>query len=463
MDDHTNDVPNEILKPRKGKRVWKAKSYGFDFQLLLVEGSRDQVGSQYLYCYSIEEDPRTYNEAMQSHDAAFWKEIINDEIGYKWIFKRKMKVDGAINKFKARLVIQGFRQKEGNDYFDTYAPVARITTIRLLLALETIHNLLIYQMDVKTTFLNGDLDKEVYMKQPEGFVMSGNKHKVCKLVKSLYGLKQAPKQWHQKFDEVVLSSGFHLNQSNKLFSASTPMDLVENLKPNTRKPVDQLKYSRAIGFLMYAMTSTRLDIAYAVGRLSRFTSNPSRHHWKTIIRVFKYLRGTKDYGLSYVGNPSLTPRYFNIAAEAKLGCLTSWSMISTGSSTKLSLSSSRSSFIGMTRDSLDRHFFKLETWKGLSFPRFPNWMTPFLACKFVGFVLSFRWFNGLSLVPSVRHLQLQSSRQENSTSVGRLTLGLLPSYTSCFSRFNVNSLTVNHMPEKLHDTDPEITFGELGI
>ncbi|GKA87608.1 zinc finger, CCHC-type containing protein [Tanacetum coccineum] len=189
MDDHTDDVPNEILEPRRGKRAKKAKSYGSDFQLYLVEGSRDQVGSQYSYCYSIG--------------------------GCKWIFKRKMKVDGTIDKFKARLVIQGFRQKEGIDYFDTYAPVARITTIRLLLALAAIHNLVIHQMDVKTAFLNGDLDEELYMKQPEGFVMPGNEHKVCKLVKSLYGLKQAPKQWHQKFDEVVLSSGFYLNQSDK--------------------------------------------------------------------------------------------------------------------------------------------------------------------------------------------------------------------------------------------------------
>ncbi|GJV30569.1 putative reverse transcriptase domain-containing protein [Tanacetum coccineum] len=235
-DDYSDDVPNKTPKPLKGKRVRKAKSYGSDFQLYLVVGSKDQVGSKYSYCYSIEEDRRTYNEAMQSRDAVFLKEAIDDEIGSimenntwslsnlppgckplgcKWIFKRKMKVDGTIDKFKARLVIQGFRQKEGIDYFDTYAPVARITTIRLLLALAAIHNLVIHQMDVKTAFLNGDLDEEVYMKQPEGFVMPGNEHKVCKLVKSLYGLKQAPKQWHQKFDEVVLSSGFHLNQSDK--------------------------------------------------------------------------------------------------------------------------------------------------------------------------------------------------------------------------------------------------------
>ncbi|GKD23563.1 zinc finger, CCHC-type containing protein [Tanacetum coccineum] len=217
MDDHTDDVPSEISKPRKGKRVRKAKSYGSDLQLYLVEGSKYQVGLQYSYCCSIEEDPRTYNEVMQSQDVAFWKGAINDEIGSvmenntwvlsdlppgckplgcKWIFKRKMKVDETIDKFKARLVIQGFRQKERIDYFDTYAPVARITTIRLLLALASVHNLVIHQIDVKTTFLNGNLDEEVYMKQPKGFIIPGNDHKVCKLVKSLYELKQAPKQWH---------------------------------------------------------------------------------------------------------------------------------------------------------------------------------------------------------------------------------------------------------------------------
>ncbi|GJX18591.1 zinc finger, CCHC-type containing protein [Tanacetum coccineum] len=241
--DYSNDVPSDILESHRGKRARKAKSYGSDFQLYLVEGSRDRVGSQYSYCYSIEEDPRTYNEAMLSRDSAFWKEAIDDEIGSimenntwvlsdlppgckllgcKWIFKRKMKVDGTIDEFKARLVIQDFRQKEGIDYFDTYAPVALITTIRLLLALAAIHNLVIHQMDVKTTFLNGDLEEEVYMKQPKGFVMPGNEHKMC------------------------------------------------------------------------AMTSTRPDIAYAVGKLSRFTSNPSRHHWKAITRVFKYLRDSSS-------------------------------------------------------------------------------------------------------------------------------------------------------------------------
>ncbi|KAL0337652.1 UNVERIFIED_CONTAM: Retrovirus-related Pol polyprotein from transposon TNT 1-94 [Sesamum calycinum] len=105
-----------------------------------------------------------------------------------------MKPDGSVDKFKARLVARGFKQNEGIDYFDIYSPVARLTTIRVLIALASMHNLSIHQMDVKTTFLYGELKEKVYMDQPEGFAANDNERKVCKLVKSLYGLKQAPKQ-----------------------------------------------------------------------------------------------------------------------------------------------------------------------------------------------------------------------------------------------------------------------------
>nr|GEV94808.1 zinc finger, CCHC-type [Tanacetum cinerariifolium] len=115
-------------------------------------------------------------------------------LGCKWIFKIKLTVDGTIEKFKARLVIQGFKQKSGIEYFYTYALVVRISTIRLLIAMGLIHNMIIHQMDVKTDFLNGDLDEEVYMNQPQGFIIPGNENKVCKLINYLYGLKQAPKQ-----------------------------------------------------------------------------------------------------------------------------------------------------------------------------------------------------------------------------------------------------------------------------
>ncbi|GKE77150.1 retrotransposon protein, putative, ty1-copia subclass, partial [Tanacetum coccineum] len=94
-------------------------------------------------------------------------------LDYKWIFKKKMKADDTIDKYKARLVIKGYRQRKGLDYFDTYSPVTRITSIRMILDIAALRNLEVYQMDVKTAFLNGDLEEEIYMNQPEGFIAPG--------------------------------------------------------------------------------------------------------------------------------------------------------------------------------------------------------------------------------------------------------------------------------------------------
>jgi hypothetical protein len=135
-------------------------------------------------------------------------------VGCKWIFKKKLKPDGTIDKFKARLVAKGYTQKKDEDFFDTYSPVTRITTIRVLVALAASYGFHIHQMDVKTAFLNGELDEEIYMTQPEGFVVSGHENKVCRLKKSLYGLKQAPKQWHDKFDKTLTSAGFVANEAD---------------------------------------------------------------------------------------------------------------------------------------------------------------------------------------------------------------------------------------------------------
>lgn len=110
---------------------------------------------------------------------------------------------------------KGYTQKEGEDYFDTYSHVARITTIRVLLSLAASYGLIIHQMDVKTAFLNGELEEEIYMDQPNGFVVKGEERKVCKLLKSLYGLKRAPKEWHEKFERTLNSAGFVINEADR--------------------------------------------------------------------------------------------------------------------------------------------------------------------------------------------------------------------------------------------------------
>jgi hypothetical protein len=131
------------------------------------------------------------------------------------MFNKKLRPAGTIERYKARHVIKGYSHIEGEDFFDTYSHVARLTTIHVVLSLAASHSLLVHQMDVKTTFLNGELDEEIYMEQPTRFVANGQKGMVCKLLKSLYGLKQAFKHWHEKFDRTLTSVGFVVNEADK--------------------------------------------------------------------------------------------------------------------------------------------------------------------------------------------------------------------------------------------------------
>ena len=112
-------------------------------------------------------------------------------IGCKWIYKRKRDQTGKVQTFKARLVAKGYTQREGVDYEETFSPVAMLKSIRILLSIATFYDYEIWQMDVKTAFLNGNLEESIYMAQPEGFIEQDHKQRVCKLKRSIYELKQA--------------------------------------------------------------------------------------------------------------------------------------------------------------------------------------------------------------------------------------------------------------------------------
>src|SRR3954454_8629468 len=176
-----------------------------------------------------DDDPSSYKEAMAGPDAAKWKEAMDSEmksmydnqvwnlidhtpgtktIGCKWIFKKKIDMDGNVQTYKARLVAKGYTQTQGIDYDETFSPVAKIQSIRILLAIASFHDYEIWQMDVKTAFLNGKLTENVYMVQPEGFINSKYPNRVCKLERSIYGLIQASRSWNLCSHEKVKEFGF---------------------------------------------------------------------------------------------------------------------------------------------------------------------------------------------------------------------------------------------------------------
>ena len=174
-------------------------------------------------------EPQSYEQAILGPDKEEWKASMNEEINSllknetwelvalpeerkaienKWVFRVKRDKNGIEIKKKSRLVIKGFRQKYGIDYKETFAPVVQMQSLRPPLALSVINNWKSFQVDVKTAFLYGTLEEDIYMKQPKGFIKEGQEHLVCKLKKSLYGLKQAPRVWHEEIKGTLISIGF---------------------------------------------------------------------------------------------------------------------------------------------------------------------------------------------------------------------------------------------------------------
>ena len=204
-------VKSHDLPPRDAVRQSYYRSNDREMALVLVKG------------------PNTYQQAVKSPNASEWLQAMKEEmkslekhgtwalvekpkncnvVGCRWVLGIKRHADGSNERYKARLCAQGFTQEYGVDYEETYSPVAHFNSIRLFIALAVWFKMEVEQMDVNTAFLNGNLEEEIYMKQPPGFEVKGKESFVCKLKKSLYGLKQSPRQWNLVMDRFLNQNGF---------------------------------------------------------------------------------------------------------------------------------------------------------------------------------------------------------------------------------------------------------------
>lgn len=189
-------------------------------------------------------------------------------IGCKWIFRVKKRSDGTVERFKARLVAKGYNQEYGLDYLETFSPVVKPTTIRIILTIALTHHWPIRQLDVNNAFLHGDLQEDVFMLQPPGFIDKDKPQFVCKLNKSLYGLKQSPREWFKKLHDFLLSIGFQCSKSdNSLFFNCT-----QNYKLFLLVYVDDIILTGSDSTLLSSIIS-QLDQAFTIkdlGTLSYF-------------------------------------------------------------------------------------------------------------------------------------------------------------------------------------------------
>ncbi|POM80428.1 Integrase catalytic core protein [Phytophthora palmivora] len=333
-------------------------------------------------------EPTTYREALASSHASQWRKAAKSEykslmdnktwvlvprpkgrkiLRSRWVFVVKYTGTGEIDRFKARLEIKGFLQEFGIDYNEIFSPVIRMEVLRLLLTIAALLDLEIHQMDVKTAFLNGFLEEEIYMAQPEGFTTPGQEDLVCKLIKSLYGLKQAPRVWYQTLSDFLVKLGFsklikdscvfirtidgvtcyiavyvdvlliiaptralvsELNLALKKRFSMTDLGEVKYLLGwsiqrdrknrticcqktlSSEAEKDAMKsypYREAVGSIMYLMVGTRPDMAFYMREVSPFLANPGMEHWTAVVRGLKYLAGTKDYGICLGGSQEVSP------------------------------------------------------------------------------------------------------------------------------------------------------------
>ncbi|GJS88076.1 retrovirus-related pol polyprotein from transposon TNT 1-94 [Tanacetum coccineum] len=280
--------------------------------------TRLQLHEQALFCYYdaflISVEPKNYKDALTQ---ACWIEAMQEELNeferlevwelvprpdkvmvitLKWIYKVKLDELGGILKNKARLVARGYRQEEGINFEESFAPVARLDAIRIFLAFAAHMNMIVYQMDVKTTFLNDIMYEEVYISQPDGFVDQDNLNHVYKLKKALYGLKQAPRAWYDLLSKFLLSQEFSKGTVDPtLFIRRQGKDIL----------LVQIYVDNIIFTSTTPKLSSRPDLAFVVCMCARYQAKPTEKHLHAVKRMFKYLRGTVNMGLWYPKDSSI--------------------------------------------------------------------------------------------------------------------------------------------------------------
>ncbi|KAE8709757.1 Protein farnesyltransferase/geranylgeranyltransferase type-1 subunit alpha [Hibiscus syriacus] len=333
--------------------------------------------------------PRNVTEAFQSPE---WKKAVEEEIkalqknktwsltdlpkgkravGCRWIFTVKYHSDGSVERYKARLVAKGFSQSYGIDYQETFAPVAKLNTIRILLSVAVNMDWKLHQLDIKNAFLNGNLEEEVYMEVPPGLEGKVTKKTVCKLNKSLYGLKQSPRAWFDRFakamtqnDDMIITGsdieeieklkmnlakefetkdlgsmryflgmevarseeGLVINQRKYVLdllvetgmldckSVETPMEPgLKFCKERTENPVNKESYQRLVGKLIY-LSLTRPDIAYSVSIVSQHMSDPREEHLEAVNRILRFLKFTPGAGPIFRKNQDRTVKVYTDAS-----------------------------------------------------------------------------------------------------------------------------------------------------
>ncbi|GJS81478.1 retrovirus-related pol polyprotein from transposon TNT 1-94 [Tanacetum coccineum] len=264
----------------------------------------------------------------------------------EWLFKNKHAEENTVIKNKTRLVVRGYRQEEGIDFEESFAPIARMEAIMIFLVYAAHKSFIVFQMDVKTAFLHGSLKEDVYVCQPEGFIDVDHPSHVYKLKKALYGLKQAPRAWYnelskfllhnrfykgtidptlfiRRFNDDILVSNYVLDILKKYGMETcdpigTPLEIKDNLDlDKNRTLVDATKYRSMIGALMY-LTSSRPDIVHATCLCARYQAKPTEKHLKEVKRIFRYLQGTVNMGFWYTKDSGYELTEFSDADYA--GC-----------------------------------------------------------------------------------------------------------------------------------------------